>query len=267
MKQKLFHIGISLVVIGLIAFAVKGFLRQRPHENLAVKSMDSWQQADAPLGFPVKGTTPPFDPRLIQLTAFERARIPTARHYSAPMGSVQGALTYNAQPFWANNLKRGGHHTGDDLNGIGGQNTDLGDPVYAVGNGLVIFRGQPSPGWGNVIMLAHRTPAGAIQISMYAHLQKMNIAYGDLVSRRQIIGTVGTANGIYLAHLHFEMRDSTAVHIGRGYATHPKNHLNPTETISNPDISPLNPPILPIIAMERKYRQNENMTIQHHSKQ
>jgi len=266
MKQKLFHLAITIVVIIVLAIAVKGFLRKQPHHNIPVKSLDSWQQADAPLGFPVDGETPPFDPRLIQLTAFERARIPTAHHYSAPMGSSHGALTYNAQPFWDNNLKRGGHHTGDDLNGIGGQNTDLSDPVYAVGNGLVIFRGEPSPGWGNVLMLAHRTTQGDIQISMYAHLEKMFAAYGDLVHQGKTIGTVGTANGHYLAHLHFEMRDSTAVHIGRGYSAHPKNNLNPQATISN--FQSLNNPITPlsIILTEQLGQENEKIMFKHEIK-
>jgi len=262
MKQKLFHFGIGIIVLAIVAFAAKSFLRQQPRHNIPVKSMGSWQQADAPLGFPVDGKIPPFDFRFIQLTAFERANIPTAPHYSSPMGSEHGALTYNAQPFWANNLKRGGHHTGDDLNGIGGQNTDLGDPVYAVGNGLVIFKGRPSAGWGNVIMLAHRLPNGQIQISMYAHLQKILIAYGDLVARGQKIATVGSADGIYLAHLHFEMRDSTGVFIGRGYASHKKNHLPPSETISKHQ-NTNNLPLLPIIRKDQEDTQNEEITIKH----
>jgi murein DD-endopeptidase MepM/ murein hydrolase activator NlpD len=182
------------------------------------------------------------------------------------MGSESGALTYNAQPFWANNRQRGGHHTGDDINGIGGMNSDLGDPVYAIGNGLVIYRGEPSPGWGNVLVLAHRRPKGTIQLSMYAHLQTMIAAYGDIVPRGKIIGTVGTAGNRYPAHLHLEILDHTGVPIGRGYASNPKHHLNPTKTISSfqdrQNNTPAHPSILAIILKENLNSQQGGFSIQ-----
>ena len=47
---------------------------------LPIKSMVSWQQADAPLGYPVsqlsKLSTPAFDHRFIQLSAFEKPLSP-----------------------------------------------------------------------------------------------------------------------------------------------------------------------------------------------
>jgi len=232
MKQRYFNIALAVIFIGVAALVARGFLRSRLSQVIPVKSMDSWQQADAPLGFPVNGKPSDFDPRMIQLTAFERLSIPTATQMSAAMGTEHGALTYDAQPFWSNNPQRGGHHTGDDINGIGGMNTDLGDPVYAIGSGLVVYRGEPSPGWGNTLILAHRTPQGKIQLSMYAHLKNIRAAYGDLVPRDEVIATVGTAGLRYPAHLHLEMHDSTGISIGRGYANNPGDRLSPTETIA-----------------------------------
>ena len=68
--------------------------------------------------------------------------------------------------------------------------------------------------------------------SMYAHLHSIGVALGDLVSRGAKIATVGTANGYYPAHLHFEMRESDGVDIGAGYSMLPLNRLDPTATVA-----------------------------------
>ncbi|HEY8962378.1 MAG TPA: hypothetical protein VIM57_09245, partial [Luteolibacter sp.] len=60
------------------------------------------------------GSSP--DLRFRLLSPWETAVTPVARRFDPPLG----ALVYNAQPFWEMNTRRGGHHTGDDLNGIGG---------------------------------------------------------------------------------------------------------------------------------------------------
>lgn len=188
------------------------------------------------------------DFRFQTLSAFEMARIPLATRFDPPLGGDHGSLTYNAQKFWEMNDKRGGHHTGDDLNGIGGMNTDLGDPVFCTADGLVLYTGEPSPGWGNMVIVGHKTTDGRVLQSMYAHLYRIDVTRGQLLARRQILGQVGTANGNYLAHLHFEMRESDGVVIGSGYAQHPLDHLDPLGTVAAlrnaaPDdlsVSPLN---------------------------
>ena len=76
-----------------------------------------FQDADAPLAMPENGGP---DHRFHFLPAWQRAEIPRALRFDPPMGSEHGGLVYNAQKFWEMNEKRGGHHTGDDLNGIGG---------------------------------------------------------------------------------------------------------------------------------------------------
>ncbi|NJM36621.1 MAG: M23 family metallopeptidase [Akkermansiaceae bacterium] len=171
------------------------------------------------------------DHRFHFLSPWLTAQIPKAIRFDPPMGSHHGGLIYNAQKFWEMNEKRGGHHTGDDLNGIGGMNSDLGDPVYSAADGLVIYAAQSSPGWGNIVVIAHKTSDGRPLHTMYAHLERIDVSSGNLIARGVQIGTVGTANGFYPAHLHFEMRTSDGVDIGAGYAMYPLNRLDPMATI------------------------------------
>ncbi len=173
----------------------------------------------------------PFDAAFIRLSAAEISTLPLATRFDYPMGSQHAALTYNAQPF------RVTRHLGDDLNGIGGQNSDLGDPVFAAGAGRVVYAGVPGQGWGNVIIIAHRVPdprdAAAPRIiqTMYAHLETILARPDQIVQRGEQIGTVGTAGGKYLAHLHFEVREGPYINPGVGYADAPLNRVSPERFI------------------------------------
>lgn len=185
----------------------------------------------------------PLDPAFVRLTPLEVATLPLATRFDMPMGSEHGALTYNARPF------RISRHLGDDLNGIGGGNSDLGASVYASGAGRVVYAGIPGPGWGKMIIIAHRLPdsdeLGPVIQTMYAHLQSIRVEVGQMVQRGDEIGTVGTAEGAYLAHLHFEVRLGPYVNPGQGYADTPLNRVAPEQFIrahrgAGADI--LNPP-------------------------
>lgn len=50
-----------------------------------------------------------------------------------------------------------GMHTGEDWNGNGGGNTDLGQDVHAVANGRVTFAQNCGRLWGNVITIEHHS--------------------------------------------------------------------------------------------------------------
>ena len=54
---------------------------------------------------------------------------------------------------------------------------------------------------------------------------------GETVKRGQQIATVGTANGRYFAHLHFEMREFLTPFIGPGYREDTRGWINPTKFI------------------------------------
>lgn len=194
--------------------------------NLTDFHLKNAQGANRPLGMPSAGEV---DHRFHQFAPWQSLLQPVVHRLDLPMGTENGALTYNAQPFWAMNEQRGGHHTGDDLNGIGGMNTDFGDPVLAAADGIVVYAGTPSEGWGRVLILSHRLKDGCSFQTMYAHLHSIDVALGAMVGRGQNIGKVGTADGLYPAHLHYEIRTGYGVDVGAGYAAHPLNRVDPTK--------------------------------------
>jgi len=178
------------------------------------------------------GGFPPRDPAFLLLRALDVAQVPVAARFDAPLGSEHGALTYDAQPFQDWNSGRGSRHLGLDLNGIGGGDSDLGDPVYAAGAGRVILVGDGGSGWGNMAIVVHALvdPDGKgrqYAETVYAHLDRLNVAVGMGVGRGEVIGWVGTAGGAYPAHLHFEVRRSDTAAPGGGYAEGTLNREDP----------------------------------------
>ncbi len=100
-------------------------------------------------------------------------------------------------------------HTGEDWNASRRPrgDVDLGDPIYAVANGVVTVADYFVPSWGNVILMEHTLPDGDKIWSQYAHCDKMVVKEGDKVRRGQKIGTIGKGAGKrWPAHLHFEIR-------------------------------------------------------------
>jgi hypothetical protein len=169
-----------------------------------------------------------FDASLELTSPIELASLPTAARFDFPLGTEHGAMVYNAQPFTENK------HLGDDLNGIGGEDSDLGDPVFAIADGRVLVARDGGPGWGNVIIVLHAygpDRARKYVQSYYGHVQTMLVAPGEKVHRGEQIATVGTGGGRYLAHLHFEIREFVTPHIGGGYRKDTRGWLNPSTFI------------------------------------
>ncbi|MCF6189762.1 MAG: M23 family metallopeptidase [Cocleimonas sp.] len=153
---------------------------------------------------------------------------PTTKSFDFPVGVPDAKNYYNAQKFGKN------FHLGDDWNGKGGGNTDLGDPVYAASDGIVSFSENIKGGWGNVIRIYHNygTKQKPVYIeSLYAHLNKRLVKVGSLVKKGEKIGTIGNAGGIYWAHLHFEIRDKLDMPIGQGYSKDTSGYIDPTKFI------------------------------------
>jgi GH25 family lysozyme M1 (1,4-beta-N-acetylmuramidase) len=101
----------------------------------------------------------------------------------------------------------GAWHTGEDWNGTGMGNSDLGDPVYAVANGIVKTVDYYQPSWGNVVLIEHKMPNGDKVWSQYAHLRDVHVREDEEIERGHQIGTIGRGHDDkWWAHLHFEIR-------------------------------------------------------------
>jgi murein DD-endopeptidase MepM/ murein hydrolase activator NlpD len=250
---------ISLVLFVLIlAGLVVGMTLHFSTSKMSLKdfSMNTPQNANRPLALPSQGDV---DFRFPSFSVWQTLATPVVQHVEQPMGSRHGAFAYDAQPFWAMNEQRGGNHFGADLNGIGGMNTDLADPVYAAADGLVVYAGNASPGWGNIVVLAHRLMDGTAVQTMYAHLHRIDVALGSLVGRGQAIGSVGSASGVYIAHLHYEVRQGNGVDIGAGYGGNPLNRINPDEFFGKHKIAD-DALYTSAFAIERSSRQQREAT-------
>lgn len=129
-------------------------------------------------------------------------------------------------------------HFGEDWNGRNGGDSDYNDPVYATADGLVVWAFNVHSGWGNVVILRHayRDPqSGQIKYcdSLYGHLSEIQCKLGQSVKRGQQIGKIGSNNGMYPAHLHFEIRHNVNIGMLReSVARSMDNWANPTEFIN-----------------------------------
>jgi len=140
---------------------------------------------------------------------------------------------YNALDFGENN------HLGEDWNKNSGGNTDCGEPVYSAANGVISFANDAGPGWGNVIIVTHVLPDGKKIQSLYGHLREI-IKVGGEVKKRELIGKVGNANGQYLCHLHFELRESNSRmwdRAGPGYSSDRDGWLDPSDFIDKTEVN------------------------------
>ena len=147
--------------------------------------------------------------------------------FDFPVGKPDAKDYYNAQGFKEN------YHLGDDWNGTGGGNTDLGDPIYAIANGYVSFAEDMGGAWGKIIRIIHYISDTEKVESFYAHCNEMYFPEGRWVNKGAKIGTIGNCNGVYSAHLHFEMRNIVGLPIGGGYSSDTTGYINPTEFIKN----------------------------------
>ena len=158
-----------------------------------------------------------------------RCRCPTATRFDFPLGNENGAFAYNAQRFTEN------RHLGDDLNGIGGENSDFGDPIFAVADGRVLLAregGRAGAMSSSSFMPTKKTAfantcSPITRMSKRCWLGRARMCGADSRSRPLELRTAQ-----YFAHLHFEMREFITPFIGPGYRQDTRGWINPSEFIA-----------------------------------
>ena len=160
---------------------------------------------------------------------FETAFIKLADGFDFPIGKPDAQGYYKARGF------RSHGHLGEDWDGVRGGDTDLGDPIYSIGDGLVVFARDCHMGWGNVVIVRHSYREGGVVKNvdaLYGHLNNMLVHRGQAVARGQKIATMGTAHGLYDAHLHLEIRKNIEIGMSRAaFAKDFSNYYDPSQFI------------------------------------
>lgn len=99
------------------------------------------------------------------------------------------------------------YHTGADLNWnpIERWDADAGQPVRAIGPGLVRYAGRINAAWSNVVVVEHDpAPDGRRYVARYAHLGRIEVNANESVARGRQLGTVGAPGG-GPNHLHLDI--------------------------------------------------------------
>jgi murein DD-endopeptidase MepM/ murein hydrolase activator NlpD len=160
----------------------------------------------------------------------QTAFVKLADGFDLPVGKPDAKGYYKARGFRAHG------HLGEDWDGVGGGDTDLGDPVYCIGDGVVVFARDCHQGWGNVVIVRHAyREGGSVRNvdSLYGHLQKILVRKGQAVKRGQEIAAIGNAHGLYDAHLHLEVRKNIEIGMSRDkFAQDQSNYYDPSQFIA-----------------------------------
>ena len=138
----------------------------------------------------------------------EIPQIATVYRGSAPKGAkigtgrliwpTSGSLTQAYKPY---------HRALDLAHGVG-------TPIKVADNGYVVVAGWSNVGYGNYIVVDH---GNGLQ-TLYAHLSRIFVKPGNVVTRGAVIGNMGNTGNSTGPHLHFEV-------IKRGVKVNPRSFL------------------------------------------
>lgn len=106
-------------------------------------------------------------------------------------GWVTSDFGYRRSPF----TDRREFHKGIDIAG------PPGTPIYATAKGRVLSAGRDGA-YGLTVTIDH----GSGIVTLYAHMQRINVKTGQDVSRGELIGYIGSTGRTTGPHLHYEVR-------------------------------------------------------------
>lgn len=135
---------------------------------------------------------------VLEALLFNRELDKSATPSRAPIANsyITSGFGGRADPFGGGSQ----YHKGIDFE------ANTGDPVLAVGDGVVTYSGVRS-GYGNVIEVDH----GNGYVTRYAHNSRLIGQVGDLVRGGQEIAKAGSTGRSTGAHVHFEVWDNGVV--------------------------------------------------------
>jgi len=147
----------------------------------------------------VISTSMPSAERKATTPSMMKNKVAAVSGYESPKGS--GELVF-MRPVSGNIIsgygpaKDGRHNDGINIK------APKGAGVRAAERGQVVYVGSQIEGYGQLVLIKHAKG----YITAYAHLERVLVKKGDVVSRGQTIGTVGSSGHVGSPQLHFEVR-------------------------------------------------------------
>lgn len=94
--------------------------------------------------------------------------------------------------------KKNRKHKGMDIAG------SKGDPILAMADGKVIYKGNRFSGYGYMILIEHSYGLS----TLYSHLSQIYVKSGQMVKSGEVIGAMGRTGRATGVHLHFEVMEN-----------------------------------------------------------